>query len=269
MSSIPYNAEGESRLHSSDSLQEQIASRGPWFHNMQIGGVWTAPSHALGDFPTVKWRHIEAALPADMTGSSVLDIGCNAGFYSQEMYRRGASRVLAIDTNDRYLEQARFAAKVNGCAIEFRKLSVYELDQVAETFHYVFFLGVFYHLRYPLFALDRVIEKVDGRLFFQSLLRPRPSDLRSYPPAKEYAFDEQTVFKTDASFPRMQFIEGSFAGDPTNWWLPNAACVEAVLRSSGMRIVARPEDETWVCEPVRQSPRGRTLQQQELSGLRA
>ena len=51
-------------------------------------------------------------MPADLTGRSVLDIGCNAGFYSFEMKRRGAARVLGVDSNPRYLDQARFAARV-------------------------------------------------------------------------------------------------------------------------------------------------------------
>ncbi len=70
----------------------------------------TAPRHFLGDFPNIKWKHIAAAIPADLSGATVLDVGCNGGFYSIEMKKRGASRVLGIDIDDRYLNQARFAA---------------------------------------------------------------------------------------------------------------------------------------------------------------
>jgi tRNA (mo5U34)-methyltransferase len=53
----------------------------------------------------------------------------------------------------------------------------------------------------------------------------------------------------DAGWPKMAFIEHRFAGDPTNWWVPNHAGVEAMLRSSGMRVTARPADEIYLCEP--------------------
>ena len=68
--------------------------------------------------------------------------------------------MLGIDVDDRYLSQGRFAAETLGLEIEFEKRSVYEVDAIAGQFDYVFFMGVFYHLRYPLFALDKVIKKV-------------------------------------------------------------------------------------------------------------
>jgi tRNA (mo5U34)-methyltransferase len=45
----------------------------------------------------------------------------------------------------------------------------------------------------------------------------------------------------------MYFIEKSYSGDPTNWWIPNRACAEAMLRSAGFEIVAHPEIEVYVC----------------------
>lgn len=248
-------------------LQAKVESLGPWFHSMRVGGVVTAPDHPLGNFPQVKWDNIQRAVPEDIRGMSVLDIGCNAGFYAQELFRRGAERVLAIDSNDHYLRQARFAAEINRCNIEFRKLSVYQLDQIKEKFDLVLFLGVFYHLRYPLYALDGVADKVNGTLLFQSLLRPRPGSDRAYPARESHPFSEEKVFAEDPDFPRMQFIENSYAGDPTNWWLPNAACIEALLRSVGMKIIDKPEDETWLCEPDPLARRGIALRNQELEGL--
>src|SRR5579864_4284716 len=95
-------------------LEERIASLGPWFHNIDLNGVWTAPNHFLGDFPNVKWKHVYRAFPEDLAGASVLDIGCNGGFYSLALKKRGAGRVLGVDVDDRYLNQARFAAQTLG-----------------------------------------------------------------------------------------------------------------------------------------------------------
>ena len=90
----------------------------------------------------------------------MLDIGCNGGFYSIEMKRRGADRVVGIDSDERYLAQARFAAEVYGLDIEFRKLSVYDVAQARREVRYRPVHGRLYHLRHPLLALDLLHEHV-------------------------------------------------------------------------------------------------------------
>ncbi|SRR5258705_5671146 len=74
------------------SIERRISALGPWFHNICLGGIQTAPEHFLGDYPRVKFESFREAIPLDLTGKTVLDIGCNAGFYSFEMKRRGAAR---------------------------------------------------------------------------------------------------------------------------------------------------------------------------------
>lgn len=243
-------------------LVERIQALGDWFHNINIDGVWTAPNHFLGDFPNVKWKHISKAFPEDLRGASVLDIGCNGGFYCIALKQRGAGRVLGVDVDDRYLNQARFAAEALHLEIEFEKHSVYDVDQIEGQFDYVLFLGVFYHLRYPLYALDKIIKKVKGKLFFQSMLRGSQAE-RHW--SQDYQFWDMHPFK-DPDFPCMYFIEHSYAGDPTNWWIPNRGAVEGMLRSSGLEIVAHPESETYVCEPKSVQREGRYVLDLELSG---
>src|SRR3954464_13138000 len=141
---------------SPEQIQERVKGLGQWFHNVKLRGVQTAPNHFLGDYPENKWRTLENAIQSDLTGKTVLDIGCNAGFYSIEMKRRGAERVVAIDSDENYLAQARFAAEVCEAEIEFRQLSVYDIATLREKFDLVLFLGVLYHLRHPLLALDLI-----------------------------------------------------------------------------------------------------------------
>ena len=99
---------------SKEEIRARVEALGDWFHNIDLGGVRTAPNHFLYDYPANKFRRFAHAIPADLTGKTVLDIGCNAGFYSMEMKRRGAARVLGIDSDERYLAQARLAAEVTG-----------------------------------------------------------------------------------------------------------------------------------------------------------
>lgn len=235
-------------LHN-QQVAERIAELGPWFHNMELAGIPTAPHHFLGDYPRVKFSRFAHALPADLAGKTVLDIGCNAGFYSIEMKRRGAARVVGIDSDDHYLAQARFAAALSEVDVEFRKLSVYDIGSLGESFDVVIFMGVLYHLRHPLLALDLIRASVaKDLLVFQSMQRGSST---IDPVEANYDFEMKRHFG-GAGYPKLHFIEHRYSDDPTNWWVPNRACAEAMLRSSGFRILEHPEEEVYICrvEPV-------------------
>src|SRR3954468_17440893 len=97
-----------------DERRRAVAALGPWFHNLHLpDGRQTAPDHPLGDFPAFKWAEIAPHVPHDLAGWTALDIGCNAGFYTFELARRGA-RVTALEIDERYLAQARWAAAQYG-----------------------------------------------------------------------------------------------------------------------------------------------------------
>jgi tRNA (mo5U34)-methyltransferase len=236
-----------------ERLEDQVRGLGTWFHNLHLDGIQTAPDHPLGDFPAVFWAQFERVVPRDLSGWTVLDIGCNAGFYSFELKRRGADRVLGVDHDPGYLAQARFARDQLGLDVEFRRMEVYSLDELGdEQFDLVLFMGVFYHLRHPLLALEKVVRRVRRRLIFQTLERGSPETLEV---AEDYPFEERAIFADDR-FPRLYFVEKRYAGDPTNWWIPNAAASQALLRSAGLRILDRPCREVYLCEPDRGDPPG-------------
>lgn len=235
-----------------DSLRERVDALGPWFQNIDLGrGVRTAPDHFLGDYPAFKFRRFADAIPADLEGRSVLDIGCNAGFYSIEMKKRGAGRVLGIDSDERYLEQARLASQTLGFPdIEYRNLSVYDVGALGEKFDLVIFMGVLYHLRHPLLALDLVREHVAGEMMlFQTMQQGTEAVLQvpeDHPFHKPGTTQPPDYFDNPA-YPRMHFIEREFAHDWTNWWAPNAACSQAMLRAAGFTIEEQPEPEVYLC----------------------
>ncbi len=236
---------------SPEQIERRVRELGDWFHNLDLGGVRTAPNHFLGDYPATKWRRFSHAVPADLSGKSVLDVGCNAGFYAIEMKRRGAARVVGIDSDDAYLAQARFAAEVSGVELELHRMDVYDVARLGQRFDLVLFMGVLYHLRHPLLALDLLAEHaVGGTLVFQSMIRGGGDDA---PLEEDYPFSEEEVFDRPG-YPRLHFVERRYAGDPTNWWIPNRACAAAMLRSSGFEILACPEPEVFVCRKREGTP---------------
>src|SRR5205085_10983212 len=95
--------------------------------------------------------------------------------------RRGA-RVTGLELDPHYLAQARWAARrfELDASVEFRQGTVYDLARTNERWDLVLFMGVLYHLRYPLLALDAVARVVGRLLGLQTLTMP--GDERVRPP---------------------------------------------------------------------------------------
>jgi tRNA (mo5U34)-methyltransferase len=149
---------------------------------------------------------------------------------------------------ERYLRQARWAAEQYGLApfVTFEHRQVYDLAHCEVTYDLILFMGVFYHLRYPLLALDIVAAKVTRLLVLQTLTMPgREVDTGV---AQDRSIDDR-AFMLEPDWPKMAFIEHRFAGDPTNWWIPNHPAVVAMVRASGLRVMSRPGHEIYLCEP--------------------
>ena len=234
-------------------VAREVERLGPWFHNLHLpDGTQTAPRHPLGDFPRFKWEEVAPHLPEDLSGWTALDVGCNAGYYTFELARRGA-RVTGIDLDPRYLEQARWAARQYGVEerVELRQAQVYDLAREETRYDLVLFLGVLYHLRYPMLGLDVVCRRTGRLLVFQTLTAPGDEVARDTELDRGIHDRARLV---EPGWPRLSFLEHPFAGDPTNWWAPNAAACEAMLRSAGMGKLRRVGHETWLAEPDPANP---------------
>lgn len=244
----------------------EIEALGPWFHNLHLpDGAQTVPDHFLGgDFPTFKWKLIAPHLPERLDGWRVLDVGCNAGFYTFELAKRGAS-VVAVDVDPHYLRQARWAAGELGLAdrIEFRQAEVYELAGWDEVFDLVWFMGVFYHLRYPLLGLDILARRARRLLMFQTLTMPGKA---VYEDTADHEITDRVPL-LETGWPKMAFVEHRFSNDPTNWWIANHAGCEAMLRSAGLRVVLRPADEMYVCAPADDAAERRAMYASQLDAI--
>ena len=227
------------------TTENDIKKLGPWFHNIHLpNGNQTAPNHFLGDFPSFKWEKIKEIIPENLTGWKVLDVGCNAGYYTVKLAMRGAN-VTAIDLDTHYLRQAEWVAKQFGLSekITFRQMQVYDIARTDEQYDLIWFMGVLYHLRYPMFALDILSQKTRKMMVLQTLTVPGEKEI-SMP--KDVNLDEREIIRAP-NWPSLSFIEHQLAGDPTNWWVPNHSGIRAMLHSCGFVITATmPEEETYI-----------------------
>lgn len=195
------------------NLRHQIDAL-PWWHAIDFGNGIVSPGR-LKRSSIERTSNIVFGRVA-VEGRSVLDVGCWDGAFSIEAARRGALRVLATDhyawhnDGDRRafeLARANLAPSIEVMDIDLPDLS---LDRIG-AFDIVLFLGVFYHLRHPLEVLERVSRLATECLVIQSRL-----------------------LRTLTHRPLMRFCPGSeLDGDPSNWWAPNRACLEAMLYDLG------------------------------------
>ncbi len=194
-----------------------------WYHRIDLGDGVVTPG--VDDTPN---RMAPLELPSDLSGKSVLDIGAWDGVFTFEAERRGASRVLATDsycwsgegwgTKEGFLT----ASRILGSRADDLEIDVMDLspDKVG-TFDLVLFVGVLYHLRHPLLALERVASVTGDQLIF----------------------DSHTA-KVEDPDPVMLFYPGTeLNDDPTNWWGANPPAVEAMLRDVGFRRIERKHPE--------------------------
>jgi tRNA (mo5U34)-methyltransferase len=181
-----------------------------WWHSFEfpdggsIQGVLTLAAQ--------KMRIAQFPIPQDLTGKRVLDIGTWDGWFAMEMERRGAE-VVAIDRfeNPRFLEiHERLRSRV-----DYRQLSVYDLDpNKIGRFDIVLFMGVFYHLKHPLLALERVCSVARDLVVVESFVLQGQERLL------------------------MEFYENDeFGGEFDNWVVPSVPCLMAMCRTAGFARV--------------------------------
>jgi len=156
--------------------------------------------------------------------------------------------VVAVDTFKGAVKQTKFLAKWFDVDLEVvqEEAHVYCLT-TDERFDYVFYLGLFYHLKYPVLVLDRLAEMTKSKLFFQTVVVP--PRIADYEPHENYTMEEKDTIMNTLEFPRMMFLEKKFNDGLSTWWVCNQAAVISMLRSSRLKIVAKLERGLYVCEP--------------------
>ena len=223
-----------------NELTAKIAELGPWFHNMNLAdGIWTNPgNNGPGpDYPAWRWNLVAPLLP-DIQGKRCLDVGCSSGFFSLKLKQGGAASVLGIDHGEqiRAISQARFAAEWLGLSAEFKPMSVYDAGSHPERFDLVLFMGVFYHLRHPMLALEAIRQVCTGTLILQTITTPhRQGSYEPCPPAGQIDCSLRGRSLNQPDFPMMRFVEGGIDGDTSCWFVPSAEAVLAMLRACNFK----------------------------------
>lgn len=174
----------------------------------------------------IEWLLEKVGLPAKLDGESLIDIGTTNGGAAFIAQRRGAERVVAVDIYppDRFGFDRLNAAFGGG--VDFLQGTIYQLPQILgdEQFDEVLFLGVLYHLRHPLLALDSLRRLTRQHLYVETETWGDPSD----PPMARY------------------FRHDELAGDSSNWFAPNLSCLVDWVESSGFvvdRVEYWPQDK--------------------------
>lgn len=152
-----------------------------WYQNIDLrNGLSTKSRRVWGedsDHPKKRFDEMASAIPEDLKGTSVLDIGCNAGFFSFESMDRGATDVTGIDLKQGYIDQASFCADVRGQNVDFHTRDIYDLPALGRTFDLVFCIGILYHCKYLKQAIESVSSIASGTLLVETAIHPGKNDL--------------------------------------------------------------------------------------------
>jgi tRNA (mo5U34)-methyltransferase len=190
----------------------------PWFHRIDLGNGVITPGQDIDGQAKIEFNKI----PTDLRGKTVLDIGAWDGLFSFEAERRGAARVLATDSfcwnGQGWGSKACFelARKALQSRVEDMDIDVMEISpERVGLFDVVFLLGVLYHLRHPLLALEKVSSVTKEMLILSTWV------------------DMVNLDRPAAAF----YPKAELGNDPTNWWGFNLTCIQAMLEDVGFKRV--------------------------------
>jgi tRNA (mo5U34)-methyltransferase len=225
-----------SRVFTPDELRAEVARLGPWFHAIDLGhDICTKKESLFGepvDNPAPAWRVIATCLSENLSGLSLLDVGCNGGFYAVQAKRRQASRVLAVDASRRHVQQAQLVRDALDLDIEVMRRSVYDLDpDDVGRFDVTLALGLIYHCKHPILALERLFSVTKTTLVMESAILPPGSDASLSLPLGGQQSTLHAVAFVDNPPESNEAVQ--------NWFVPSAAALEAMLRLVGFPDVRR------------------------------
>ncbi len=207
-----------------------------WYHRIYLGnGIYTlepGPS-----FPEIVWHKFCPAFPDNLQGASILDIGCNAGYFSIQAKLRGAGRVVGLESISDYLKQAEICREIWGVDIEYMALDAHQLDTLNEQFDIVIFTGILYHLKNPLQVLENVGLVCRDAVIVETEVISENNKNVVY--VRQGQLGQTKVMACTQGI--MKFVEkNELNGDGSNWWVPDTECVKGMLRTAGFKYFSKP-----------------------------
>jgi tRNA (mo5U34)-methyltransferase len=197
-------------------FSQELAEKG-WYHSFELPDGTQIEGYNRID--TLRSRYARFPIPADLTGKRVLDIGAWDGWFSFEAERHGAD-VTAIDC----VEVPNFLQiqKKLGSRVSYRILDFYELPEAGlGAFDFVFCLGILYHLKHPLLALEIVCALTTDTAIVES-----------------FVTDANTWREHQDEVPTMEFYETDELGNQLDNWIgPSVSCLMAMCRAAGFARV--------------------------------
>jgi tRNA (mo5U34)-methyltransferase len=214
-----------------EEILSEIERLQPWFHRIDLGeGLFTKTASVMGepvDHPAGPWETIRTCIPEDLRGKSLLDVGCNAGFYAFEAKRRGAARVLGVDGQRQHVRQALFVRNVLDLDVEFRRMNVYELNRRSiGQFDITLALGLIYHLKHPILALENLFEVTKELLVIETAIMP---------PERTPVSFLHPLGETMMKLHPLAYVENPAGAKEQvyNWFLPGVETMKALLSNTG------------------------------------
>lgn len=212
-------------------ISERVEALKPWFHTIDLGGgqrIERDPVYGSErTYPEPLWKIVSQLLPVTVAGCRVLDVGCNAGYFSIEMKRAGAAYVLGLEGVSNFVDQARLVREILGIDIDFRRLNVYDIREDLGQFDITLFLGVLYHLKHPLYALENLAKVTKGFLVIESAILPEAAPTAS-------------VFDYGGPMHQLGFVENKAGTEAfQNWSIPSLSTLKAFLGVVGFKKIVR------------------------------
>ncbi len=182
-----------------------------WFHRIQLPSGEYTPGVVMHGPDGGNWPTTRFGLPEDLTGKSVVDIGCFDGFFSFECEKRGAEYVLAKDRSKS--EGFEFAHRELNSKVHWSKFDIeVDISVAGGTMDLVLFYGVLYHLKNPLRAMERL----------PMFLKPGGVCLL------------ETAISKFNEFPMLEYRPNE-EGDPSNFFYANHKWIETASKEVGFK----------------------------------
>lgn len=235
-------------------LLNEVEKLSPWFHSIELTPhrINTKEKSHFGedpDHPQRTWSHVRKCFPDDLSGKTVLDIGCNAGFYSFEARKRNASFVLGVDATKHHVRQALFVKSVLGVdRIDFQRKSLYELDPLNDgQFDMVLALGLVYHLKHLILGLEILYRITRETLILESAIAVPEMTAASHLKTNSL-LDKSELLKSvcvDISDEKKEMMPLFYVKNdahaleaPENWFIPTEETLIGMLRDVGFSNIA-------------------------------